>query len=205
MIHYRTLQAAAILSLLAACLSLGLDAQASTRTATAVRTMRQDQDTRSPDIHWPAGFDPATADLFSHNALLIRAPCAKVFGLIEDASRWPSWYPNSSKVRIVDGGPQLGPDTRFRWTTFDLDIESKVHEFVPDSRIGWYGYTSGQAPAFYHTWYLTPAADGCMTVMEEVGKGAAPAHLRDTDEGLMHRGHDLWLETLRWEAESQGT
>lgn len=178
-------------------------ALASTPQASAIRTMKQDLQARSPDIHWPSGFDPAGADLFARNAMLIHAPCSKVFELIVDAPQWPRWYPNASKVRIVDGGSPLGPDTRFQWTTFGLDIESKVHEFVSDSRIGWYGYAPGQLPAFYHTWYLKPTADGCMTDMEEVGKGAAPAHLRDTDEGLMHRGHEVWLETLRWMAESQ--
>jgi site-specific DNA recombinase len=27
--------------------------------------------------------------------------------------------------------------------------------------------------------------------------------LRQTDEGLMHRGHDLWLATLRWVSENK--
>jgi len=27
--------------------------------------------------------------------------------------------------------------------------------------------------------------------------------LRETDEGLMHRGHDLWLAALRWVAENK--
>jgi hypothetical protein len=28
-------------------------------------------------------------------------------------------------------------------------------------------------------------------------------HLRDTDESLMHRGHDLWLATLKWISEGK--
>jgi hypothetical protein len=31
--------------------------------------------------------------------------------------------------------------------------------------------------------------------------GSSAAHLRASDESLMHRGHDLWLATLRWVAE----
>jgi len=30
-------------------------------------TMKDDLANRSPDIHWPQGFDPLHADLFSHN------------------------------------------------------------------------------------------------------------------------------------------
>ena len=38
-------------------------------------------------------------------------------------------------------------------------------------------------------------------VTDEVGKGKDAGHLRETDESLMHRGHDLWLATLRWVSE----
>lgn len=38
---------------------------------------------------------------------------------------------------------------------------------------------------------------------DEVGKGKDAAHLRDTDESLMSRGHDLWLATLKWVSEGK--
>jgi hypothetical protein len=31
--------------------------------------------------------------------------------------------------------------------------------------------------------------------------GPGAAHLRQTDDGLMHRGHDRWLAMLKWMAE----
>ena len=77
------------------------------------------------------------------------------------------------------------------------------HEFVPYTRIGWYGYAPGTAPSFYHTWYLKPQGDACLVVTDEVGKGNDAAHLRETDESLMHRGHDLWLATLKWMSEGK--
>jgi hypothetical protein len=58
-------------------------------------------------------------------------------------------------------------------------------------------------PTFYHTWFLTPQGADCMVVMDEAGIGKDAAHVRETDESLMHRGHDLWLATLKWVAESQ--
>jgi len=30
-------------------------------------SMKDDLAHRSPDIHWPAGFEPERADLFAHN------------------------------------------------------------------------------------------------------------------------------------------
>jgi len=168
-----------------------------------VMTMNADLANGSPDIHWPPGFDPEKADLFSHNELFINASCERVWRHIVEASKWPQWYPSSKDVRIVSGsGSVLQEGTVFRWTTFGLPLESKIHELVPFSRIGWYGYAPGTEPAFYHTWYLAPRDNGCQVVTDEVGNGRDAARWRRTDEGLMHRGHDLWLATLRWVAEN---
>lgn len=169
-------------------------------------TMQNDLAHRAPEIHWPIGFDPAKADLFSHNELLIGAPCERVWQHIVDATKWPEWYPNSKDVRIVEG-TQLAQGTVFRWTTFGLPLESKINEFVPYTRIGWFGYAPGTTPSaansFYHTWFLKREDDGCRVVTDEVGMGKDAAHLRETDESLMHRGHDLWLATLKWMAEGR--
>jgi hypothetical protein len=169
-----------------------------------VMSMKDDLANRSPDIHWPDGFTPADADLFSHNELLIHASCERVWKHIVEATRWPQWYPNSSSVEILgDGDSVLKDDTVFRWTTFGLPLESRINEFVPFSRIGWFGYAPGTAPSFYHTWYLQPEGEGCRVVTDEAGKGESAAHFRETDEGAMHRGHDLWLATLKWVSESK--
>jgi hypothetical protein len=50
-------------------------------------TMKDDLVNRSPEIHWPQGFDPTTADLFSHNELLIRATCERVWQHIVEAAK----------------------------------------------------------------------------------------------------------------------
>jgi hypothetical protein len=101
------------------------------------------------------------------------------------------------EVTCLDSG------TVFRWQTFGIDLESRVNEFVPYARIGWYGYAPGAEPTFYHTWYLKPQSDACMVITDEVEKGGDAKKLRETDEGLMHRGHDLWLATLRWVSENK--
>jgi hypothetical protein len=183
-------------------------AQTSNRPANAperntVMTMQTDLANRSADIHWPDGFNPATADLFSHNQLVIDASCERVWGHIIDATKWPEWYPNSKNVRINGGGAVLTQSSTFLWTTFGLGLESRINEFVPYTRIGWFGSAPGTAPSFYHTWYLVPQGASCLVVTDEVGMGADAAHLRQTDEGLMHRGHDLWLATLKWVAEGK--
>lgn len=166
-------------------------------------TMQDDLASRSPDIHWPEGFEPAKADLFSHNQLLIEAPCEQVWRHIVKATKWPEWYPNAKDVRFVGDGPVLKHDSIIRWTTFGLALESRIHEFEPYRRMGWFGCAPGAAPSFYHTWYLSPQDGGsaCLAVTDEVGIGADARNLRQADEGVLHRGHDLWLATLKWVSE----
>jgi hypothetical protein len=151
---------------------------------------------RSPDIHWPHGHAPSDADLFAHNALRIDAPCATVWQHIVEAPKWPAWYPNSRDVKITNGhGAALRKGSRFTWQTFGLDVASEIHEFVPQSRIGWFGY--GKDVVAYHTWLLTPAGQGCQVVMEEVVEGAGAVAWHRSDPEAMHKGHDLWLSTLK--------
>jgi len=166
-------------------------------------SMKDDLAHRSPDIHWPAGFDPAKADLFAHNDLIINASCERVWSHIVDANTWPTWYPNSKDVQIQGGDPVLRDGTVFRWTTFGLAIQSQVHDYVPNQRLGWFGYAPGTPPTFYHSWYLEPKGAMCRVVMDEAGVGKDAAGLRQSDETLMHRGHDLWLATLKWVAEAK--
>ena len=81
--------------------------------------------------------------------------------------------------------------------------ESRVQEFVPDRRLGWFGGAPGEAPAFYHSWLLTPEGDGCRIAMDGAGVGPGAAAFRKADEGRMHRGHEMWLATLKWVAEGR--
>ena len=66
-------------------------------------SMKDDLAHRSPDIHWPTGFEPEKADLFADNELIINASCERVWTHITEASRWPAWYLNSKDVEIQGG------------------------------------------------------------------------------------------------------
>jgi hypothetical protein len=138
------------------------------------RAAFRDLANRSLDINWPKGFTRAEAELFSHNELFINASCERVWRHIVEATKWSDWYPNSKNVQILGGRDSvLKSDSVFRWTTFSLPLESRINEFVPYSRIGWFGYAPGTEPSFYHTWYLAPQGNGCRVVTDEVGRGKA--------------------------------
>ena len=76
-----------------------------------------------------------------------------------------------------------------------MHIESQVHEFAPNSRIGWFGQGTGMDA--YHTFLLLKAPEGCRVVTEEVVRGPGAVEFRKKDPQAMHRGHDLWLSALK--------
>jgi uncharacterized protein YndB with AHSA1/START domain len=205
--HFRVLPGVLFLLLVPSAIAPSLAATASAAAPRfekeSIMTMKDDLSNRSPDIHWPVGFSPDEADLFSHNEGFINATCERVWQHLVAAPKWPEWYPNSKNVQIRGGAEELSAKSVFTWMTFGLPLESKINEFVPFSRLGWYGYSPGSEPNFYHTWFLTQTSGGCRVVTDEVGKGASAMLLRRTDEGLMHRGHELWIATLKWVAEAK--
>ena len=69
----------------------GRTAMTIAQTAMKQETMSRDLANRSPDIHWPEGFSPDQADLFSHNELRIEASCERVWKHIVEATKWPQW------------------------------------------------------------------------------------------------------------------
>jgi hypothetical protein len=156
---------------------------------------------RSTAIRWPDDLDPAHADLFAHNAVVINALAKSVWAKLIAAADWPTWYSNASDVVINDPSGQLGEDVTFSWTTFGLKIASRVGEFAPDARLSWHG--TGDQLRAYHTWRLIPrSSDSTYVVMEEIGMGDGAQHLALTNPGHLHRGHDLWNISLKfaWEA-----
>ena len=164
--------------------------------SSAANTGNGDWDKRSPDIHWPARHAPNDADLFAHNELLIKSPCWTVWRHIIEAPKWREWYPNAHDVRIVKGRTDvLEANSRFEWNTFGLQIDSTVHEFVPETRAGWFG--KGKDIDAYHTWLLASTPEGCKVVTEEVVIGPGAIALRTADPDAMHKGHDLWLSSLK--------
>ena len=53
--------------------------------------------------------------------------------------------------------------------TFGVHIESRVHEFVPNRRIGW--FANGTGVNAYHAFLRIRTGEGCRIVTEKVVKG----------------------------------
>jgi hypothetical protein len=172
--------------------------------ASGESTMKDDLAQRSQDIHWPSGFSPGEATVFAHNEVFIKASCETVWRYLVDAPNWPKWYPNAQDVKIANNqSGALQQDSIFEWSTFSLPIISIVHEFVPNSRLAWFGKSKGLDAVFYHTWYLVKTSDGCQMITEEVVQGPGAVTFRDKDPSALHRGHEAWLKGLKQVSENQ--
>ena len=67
-----------------------------------------------------------------------------------------------------------------------VENESRVHEFVPNRRIG--RFDDG-------TFLLLGTNEGCHIVTEEVVKGSGAVEFREKQPNVMHEGQDLRLRS----------
>ncbi len=101
----------------------------------------------------------------------------------------------------VGGGGSLQKNSVVTFSIFNTPVSARIDTYVPDSRISWYPTAIGDTePIHYHAWSFHPVGTGCRVVTEEsgIGKGdyADPAR----SGTLMHRAHDLWLASLKYQS-----
>jgi len=94
---------------------------------------------------------------------------------------------------------ELALGTRFTWQTFGVAVASTVREFVPAERIAWDG--RGTLLDVYHAWLIEPRGPGAWVLTEESQNGLAARAQALFMPKRMWRGHQLWLERLKAEAE----
>ena len=149
-------------------------------------------------IHWPDHY--ANAPVRVRNEIAIAAPPERVWPWLVRATDWPTWYPNSSDVRIEGGGRDLCAGARFTWRTFGVEVRSTVREFVPSERIAWDG--AGLMLDVYHAWLIEPRPGGSWVLTEENQHGLAARAQALFMPNRMREGHDVWLAALKAKAEA---
>ena len=150
-------------------------------------------------IVWPDRYAPQNTAVHVRNEIAIDAPPQAVWTMLVRAADWPRWYPNARDVRLADGARELALGTRFTWQTFGVAVASTVREFVPAERIAWDGH--GTLLDVYHAWLIEPRGAGSWVLTEESQNGLAARAQALFMPKRMWRGHQLWLERLKAEAE----
>ena len=165
--------------------------------------MQSDRARRDTAIRWPAAYDPSVAPVFSHNELLIHASCHRTFTHLADATNWPNWLVIVKDV-ANETPDKTGQGALYRLKIFNSPIQSRIVEYEADRRISWIPFGTDETETrhgHFHSWRFVPRAAGCLVVTEETGIGAGD--LRDPAAGshLMHKAHELWLDSLRYISE----
>lgn len=165
--------------------------------------MQSDRANRDMAIRWPAAYDPAVAPVFSHNELLIHADCHRAFTRLADATDWPKWLVIVKDV-MNETPDKTGLGALYRLRIFDSAIQSRIVEFEADQRISWIPFGADETETrhgHYHAWRFVPQAADCLVITEETGIG--PGDRKDPAAGshLMHKAHELWLNSLRYISE----
>lgn len=154
----------------------------------------------SHQIHWPVGFEPTNADAFVHNEIWIKAPAIVIWNNLINAGDWPGWYSNSLDVQVESSDRRtLQARNAFTWKTFGFPIQSTVNEFVPFSRIGWFG--NGTGIKAYHTWLIIEKEGGCQVITEESQVGPSAIKFNIEQPTAMHDAHNWWLTALKYRSE----
>jgi hypothetical protein len=144
---------------------------------------------------WPDEARPEVSPIYSRREVAVAAPIAEVFAWLVHAERWPQWYSQCTRVRILAGpAPALGVGTRFRWTVLGVPVETTVEECDPPHRLAWSG--TGLGAAAYHSWDFELTASGCRVITEETQRGAIPSLLRVLLRPLLSFTQDRWLAAL---------
>ena len=165
--------------------------------------MRSDRARRDTAIRWPAAYDPSVAPVFSHNELLIHADCQRTFAHLADATSWPNWLVIVKDV-VNETPGETGQGALYRLTIFNSPIQSRIVEFEADHRISWVPFGADETETrhgHYHAWHFVAQAANCLVITEETGIG--PGDRKDPAAGshLMHKAHELWLDSLRYISE----
>lgn len=137
---------------------------------TQVETNTNDPSQASTEVHWPAGYSPRTADIYSHNEVVIHASPSTVWLRLIAVEQWPTWCSISSEK-------VLGPHSKFRWITVGVPLETTVAKYVPNERLEYYSdHTDSSGIHAYRAWLLIPVADGCKVISELVELGPIGAY-----------------------------
>lgn len=167
------------------------------------KEMQSDRAHRDMALRWPAAYDPSVAPVFSHNELVIHADCHRTFTRLADAPNWPNWLVIVKDVANETPG-KTGQGALYRLKIFNSPIQSRIVEFEADQRISWIPFGADETETrhgHYHAWRFVPQADSCLVITEETGIG--PGDRKDPAAGshLMHKAHELWLDSLRYVSE----
>ena len=165
-------------------------------------------------IVWPNKYLPGTTDNFVSNETIAKDVTAEqIWELLNDISKWETYYDNVSEITPPESGPRLTKGDVFKFSTFGFPVLTcPVEESVPPSsgqagRIAWSAKLDGgpdEKTEVYHAWLVEDLEGGRVRILtqeSQIGKPAA--QLSDAKPNKMLLGHQDWLDGLLAAARGQ--
>lgn len=159
-----------------------------------------------PQIEWPKGFTPATADGIVSNEVVVKEIVPEeLWPYLINISDWNRFASGVMDATFIDPSiqdPHLFPKVEFTYRTAGMSLAAHVLEAIPPKddragRISWEGAIKGEAGkefSFVQAWLIVMAPDhGSRILTEMVVKGSGA-----TDEVLsqLHDINGKWIEGL---------
>lgn len=135
---------------------------------------------------------PATAQ----GEIQIDAPPETVWAVMADLSDWPTW---NSDVRSMTFDGRLEPGSRFRWKSGAASLASTLQAVEAPHEIGWTGQTMGIHAV--HVFHFESMDGGTLARSAESFRGLIPSVLTKYSRGIIQRGIDGILASLKIEVE----
>lgn len=158
-------------------------------------------------INWPLRYQPGTTDNFTSNEVIAKdIKASQIWDLLDDISKWQSYYPNCAEITPPASGPWLNTGESFHFSTFGFPVlECQVKESVkPNSgqpgRLAWSAALEGgedEAVEVYHAWLIEDLPNGRVRILtQETQIGKPAAALAGKKPNAMLLGHQDWLDGL---------
>ena len=144
-----------------------------------------------------AGQIQQDAPVKASSAVVIHAPIARVWQLLSEIDRWPTWQAGVSEARIRGS---LAAGTEFRWVSGGTKIESRLEVVEAPTELVWTG-TAYRARAI-HVWRLEALPDGTTRVSTAESMDGPLLRFFYSSKDLAS-SHAVWLAALKKKAEAQ--
>jgi len=129
--------------------------------------------------------------------LLIKAPVERVWQLLVDVDRWPSWN-HSVESAILEGAVASG--SVFVWKSQGFTVRSTIQTVEPRHRLTWTGAAFGTRA--FHSWEFEVVDGGVLVTTAETFDGWLPWLLRAMMQRKLDDTLPGWLASLKVAAEA---
>jgi coniferyl-aldehyde dehydrogenase len=138
------------------------------------------------------------------NATVIRASAERVWNLLTDVERWPSWYRACRWVR-VESTDSAGRPTAFRWKAHPVELRSTVVASERSRSFTFFADSLGLHAERTFTFRPTPDGLGTIVVSHETQVGPFPWLGRVYLAPRLHAANQVMFDDLARAAERSGT